>query len=380
MKTNLHVSILFLMVLFSARSFGQSIVMTQNTSGPAICDGVAYIDSTVSVSNTIWAGNGMIYQQGGMMLDSLCAGTYTLTYNSSNVGTSTTVTFVITAGSGTNPCTGFTAYANTTDATSTTLCDGTAQIVASGGTSPYTYAWTNAMMTTSTVSNLCPGTYNFCVTDANGCSTCSDAVINDASATTIDSVLIFTNNSYPGANVISSLTTSTIEDCTLDYSLVDSAGITNYTYLNQDTVLITWSLYAANGNVLIAYTLPYAIPSNATGVYSVTLIVFCSQKSSNYNTVQVTDQVYLNPAIMGLNVASTQQFTVNNPFNENLTVSFGKAATASYNLFDMNGKSMISGNVDNQVSVKLNTHSVPAGTYFLQVNVNGTTYTEKVIK
>ncbi len=370
-----------LIVTFTFNSaFAQNIVWTQNTSSPAACDGVAYIDSTVTVTNTIWAGNGMIYQQGGTMIDSLCAGTYTLTFNSSNAGSSTTVTFIIGSGGGGNPCSGLTASANTVDASGPSTCDGSAQIVVTGGTAPYAYSWSNAMMTTSSATNLCPGTYNFCVTDANGCVTCNDAMIYDASSNPIDSILIFNNISYPGTNVAGTLVTTTVEDCNLDFSLVDSAGISNYTYVNQDTVMITWELYDVAGNVLTSYTLPYAIPNSATGVFSATLILFCSQRASNYNTVQVTDQVYLNPSIMGIADEASMQFSVLNPFNENLSVSFPESSNAVLRLFDFNGRCVLNSNVENQTVVQLNTAHIAAGAYYLQVTLNGKTFATKVIK
>jgi hypothetical protein len=380
MKIFYSILLFFGALTLASHSMAQNIVWTQNTSSPAACDGVAYIDSNVFVTNTVWAGNGMIYQQGGTMIDSLCAGTYTLTYNSSNVGSSTTVTFVIGAGSGGNPCSSLTASATTVDASGPTVCDGSAQITASGGTAPYTFTWSNGMMTSSSATNLCPGTYTFCVTDANGCMTCNDAVINDASTNPIDSILIFTNNSYPGSNVSGTLLTTTVEDCNIDFSLVDSAGISNYTYLNQDTVLITWSLYDVAGNVMTSYTLPYAIPNNATGVFSAMLIVFCSQRAANYNTIEITDQVYLNPSIMGITEESSTKFMVVNPFSESLIVTFEDSSKGEIRLFDSNGRCVLESKVDNQTSIELNTTQISSGAYYIQVTVNGSSYAKKLIK
>ena len=133
-----------------------------------------------------------------------------------------------TIGSGTsNPCAGFTAYVTVTDATDLTTCDGTATVMGAGGTSPYAYQWSNGQ-TGGSIGNLCVGTYDCYVTDANGCTTTGSGYVADASANTLDSVLVFTNVSYPGTAVIDTLTTSWIEDCTIDYSAIASASITKY--------------------------------------------------------------------------------------------------------------------------------------------------------
>ncbi len=54
--------------------------------------------------------------------------------------------------------------------------DGSIVLSVVGGTAPYTYSWNNGA-TTSTISNLAEGTYTCTITDANGCSTTVDQLI-----------------------------------------------------------------------------------------------------------------------------------------------------------------------------------------------------------
>jgi len=75
-----------------------------------------------------------------------------------------------------------TVSATVTDASCASCCDGNATANPSGGTPPYTYSWSNGG-STQFVSGLCVGSYTVCITDANGCTTCSNAIVNFAIGT-----------------------------------------------------------------------------------------------------------------------------------------------------------------------------------------------------
>ena len=61
LKSFVFVAFLFVSTTFTAL-FAQNSVYTNGVSSPSACDGSAYIDSNLVVVNTVWAGNGMIYQ------------------------------------------------------------------------------------------------------------------------------------------------------------------------------------------------------------------------------------------------------------------------------------------------------------------------------
>jgi hypothetical protein len=377
MKKLLTILTLLFTVMISSSSFGQNLIWTNNTSGPAACDGYAYIDSNVVVTNQVWAGNGIVLQSGGDYISGLCAGTYTLTYTDF-FGNSVTTTFTI--GSGTsNPCAGLVAYVTTTDASDMATCDGTANVMGVGGTAPYAYQWSNGQ-TGGSIGNLCVGTYDCYVTDANGCTSNGSGYVADASVNTLDSVLVFTNVSYPGTSVIDTLSTSWVEDCTIDYGAIASASITNYAYLTVDTVMITWTLVDTLGNVAATYNIPTVITNPASGVFAATLIVFCSQKSMNYNTIEIHDQIYLNSSQMGITENTTNAMNVVNPFANEVSVKFNEATSGSAVLVDMNGRTIAEMNFNNETSISMNTVTVQAGTYFLTIVANGQTMTAKLIK
>jgi len=377
MKKLLTILTLLFTVMISTSSFGQNLIWTNNTSSPAACDGSAYIDSNVVVTNQVWAGNGIVLQNGGNNILNLCAGTYTLTYTDF-FGNNVTTTFTI--GSGTsNPCAGFTAYVTVTDATDLITCDGTATVMGAGGTSPYAYQWSNGQ-TGGSIGNLCVGTYDCYVTDANGCTTTGSGYVADASANTLDSILVFMNTSYPGVSILDTLSLGMVEDCTIDYSSVDSAGIVGYYYSAVDTVVITWALYDANGNTVATYIVPTFISNANTGVFEAILIVYCSQKSLGYNTIEIHDQVYLNSSQMGLTENAADAMNVVNPFANEVNVKFNEVTSGTAVLVDMNGRTIAEMNFNNETSIAMNTLNVQAGTYFLTIVANGQTLTAKLIK
>jgi hypothetical protein len=217
------------------------------------------------------------------------------------------------------------------------------------------------------------------ITDAVGCTTSGSVFIDDASPV-IDSILIFNNNSFPGGNVIDTLLTATIEDCILDYGSIASASISSYTYFSIDSVMVTWTLIDTNGNVAAEYYVPYLVSNPAQGVFSASLIVFCSQKSSGINTIQITDQILLDPAQMGILENSGIALNIINPFDSELSISFKEPMTGNVSLTDINGRILIETVFNNESEIQLNTMNVSSGTYFLTFESNGKIITRKLIK
>ena len=112
----------------------------------------------------------------------LCAGTYTVTVTDANNCVSTS-SFTVT-----QP-TQIVVITSPTNASCQSCCDGfiTSNVV--GGTPGYTFQWnTSPVQTTQAAQGVCPGTYTLCVTDMNGCSTCSSATVNFSTGIAVDVV------------------------------------------------------------------------------------------------------------------------------------------------------------------------------------------------
>ncbi len=338
----------------------QPQVYTQNTSGPALCDGVAWIDSTFNGSTTQWMGGGAVLQTGGLYIYNLCPGTYVVTA-SSFLGNSFTLTFTIGSGN-TNPCANFSLIVSATDATSASSCDGSTQAFVTGGTAPYTYTWSQGA-TTSSINNLCIGTYQICATDANGCFTCDNATIGDASA--FDSVLVFNNNPFPGGVVTGVLAADSLEDCTIDYQNIASGSVTNSVVIGTDSLLVTWTLLDSTGAIAATYNVVYNIPNAANGIYGLTLVVYCSQKAMNYNTIVINDQVMLGSN--ALNILNEDEITVINPFNNQLEIRLSPISNGSVQLVNFAGQMVLNSEFSSSDNIVLNTEMLPNGSYILSV-------------
>lgn len=85
-----------------------------------------------------------------------------------------------------NECAGFSAVAVPVN-TPCGQSQGSASLTLSQGSAPFTYLWSNGA-TTPAISGLASGVYTATITDANGCTTTQDALINDSNAPTLTTI------------------------------------------------------------------------------------------------------------------------------------------------------------------------------------------------
>ncbi|HRJ37736.1 MAG TPA: hypothetical protein PK798_03040, partial [Flavobacteriales bacterium] len=168
------------------------IVLNVINSTNVLCNGAC--DGTVSANATGGTGALTYTWTGGLVganQTGLCNGNYILVINDANgcVETGniaitqppvlTSSTTVVNANCG-NP-------------------DGSATVTGNGGTAPYTFSWT-AGSTSATQNGVVTGTYTATVTDANGCTSSSDAFVGDDPAGTLAINLVTPVLCYNGNN------------------------------------------------------------------------------------------------------------------------------------------------------------------------------------
>jgi gliding motility-associated-like protein len=162
-------------------------------------------------------------------LNSLSAGTYTVTVTDAN-GCTATLSRTITDPSG------LSLGVAASNSTNCTTPNGSIVLTVNGGTAPFTYNWSHAA-TTQNVSGLSAGTYTVIVTDAGGCTATISATVTDpASITLTANSLNSTNCASPnGAIAIS------VSGGIAPYSFAWDNGATtqNLTGLNGGTYTVT---------------------------------------------------------------------------------------------------------------------------------------------
>lgn len=135
------------------------------------CDGTASMTVTGGTSPYTYAWcNGSTVGSGS----GFCAGSCTVTVTDSN-GCEAIDTVVIT-----EPLP-IQVTETITDASCSSCCDGSIQIIPITGFPPYTYNWSPGSPIgdgTPTISSLCPNTYSYCITDMNGCQLCDSVTVS----------------------------------------------------------------------------------------------------------------------------------------------------------------------------------------------------------
>ena len=122
----------------------------------------------------------------GPVVTGLSAGNYTVSITDANGCTTSLTTSITQPGS----------LSATTNIVTNVSCfggsNGAVNVVANGGTAGYTYSWSPSGGNSANATGLTAGNYSVTITDANGCSTTSNAIVNQP--TLLTSVI---NNSSP---------------------------------------------------------------------------------------------------------------------------------------------------------------------------------------
>jgi hypothetical protein len=372
-------NLLLLSFFFLIGSHYSQIVNTQNTSSPNACDGYDIVSDSALVDTTLyWATNGTVFQNGGIAADSLCPGTYILTYTAN--GQTYNYTFVISAGNN-DPCQGYNLEINYTNTSATGLCDGAAFALVVGGSAPYTYTWNNGV-TTQNQTNLCAGVYYCTVADANGCSSTFTIQLLDNDSTVnnnTDSTIIF-DNSDPNTPVIDTLGNNWVQDCITDFLAIDSVYIANYG-INGDSIFVNYVFVDSSGWIILQLTSNYPIDTNNinNGYYSVFITLFCNtQKATQLTYVKVGNQIYVGTDL-GLTENTISNMQVINPMSNDLNVQFNLPTEGSYQLVDMSGKVLLE-NTFKGTQIITSVAHLNQGVYFLNVTSEGKTISRKLVK
>ena len=366
-----------LSLLFLAQFSNAQLAITP-ASGPNVCDGTAAITnpSQVIQSSITWYGNGAIVATNTYQIGNLCPGNYGVYYNQSNPAggiDSMNASFIILGG-GPNPCANFNVTLTTTPCSTVSSNDGSIVTNVTGGTAPYTFLWSTAN-TLQNLYNLIPG-FNYCVTvvDINGCqmNVCDSMTVSGAN--TGDTLVV--NNANCGPAAIGNFVQQ-YEDCNFDFNACTSASMTSSTMIGVDTLQTVWTFLDSMNVTIGTYTINYYIPNGmGNGCVNLEFILYCPIKSTNIKTIVVNDAAQLS----GLNELVKNPFTVLNPMGSELTVQFDEVTSGTMKLLNMTGQVVKTQSVQSVQKASIATTNLPSGTYFFQLEVGSTVYTQKVMK
>ncbi|MCW3103477.1 MAG: hypothetical protein JWO09_1917 [Bacteroidetes bacterium] len=214
---------------------GATVSITAQTN--VLCFGGATGTATATASggtspyDYAWTGAAGTLQTtnniaGADILDSLAAGTYTVTVTD-NSGCISNATVTITE----PPAAASVAITGTTPAACGTA-SGSATAQASGGTGPYDYVWTGTAGTLQTTNNIsgpdalgsvAAGTYTVTITDNNGCTSTTTASISNSGGATTNITASVNVSCFGGSNG-SATANTTGGTAPYDYVWTGSAG------------------------------------------------------------------------------------------------------------------------------------------------------------
>lgn len=377
MKRNLLKSLfLGLSILFLAQ-FSYAQLNVTPVSGPNLCDGTAALSNPSSViqSSITWYGNGAIIATNTYQIGNLCPGNYGVSYVQSNpVGGLDSLNASFFISGGVNPCANFNVTLITTPCSTVSSNDGSISPNVTGGTAPYMYLWSQGSVTQDII-NLIPGfTYCVNVTDMNGCQMMVCDSMTVSGTNTGDTLVVNNANCGPAAvgNVVQQY-----EDCNFDFNACTSASMTSNMTIGNDTLLTVWTFVDSNNVAIGTYTIYYYIPNGiGNGCVNLQFILYCPIKSTNIKTIVVNDMVQLS----GLNEMVKNPFNVINPIGNELTVQFDEVTTGTIRLYNMNGQLVKTQSLLSVQQATIATSNLPTGTYFFQLEVGSTVYTQKVLK
>jgi hypothetical protein len=335
---------------------------TFNPISPINCGDVAPVLMTSSINS-----NPIMGTWNPSIVSNTTTTTYTFTPNAGNCATSTSLTITV------NPCipdSNLIASVAPTSVSQTGTCDGMASLVITNGNAPFSILYANNE-TTSTASNLCEGLNSVTVSDANGDTLVIQFIVpasTNMTATTnlLDSV------------VVDTLYNPAVINCVINYLSVDSAYINSYTILSDTSVLVNWSVVSSS--VITNYSDTYFL-NGGTGVYMMTLQIYCPNKSIG-NFLTATDQLYFNPASLGIEAHKLNESSIliyPNPFIDQLTISLSNNESTEIVITDISGKVLFNKKLkSNEMNIDMSNFS--AGQYMVTVKNENLISTRKIVK
>lgn len=254
--------------------------------------------------------------------NNLTAGSYTVTITDNN-GCSGTATVGIT-----EPAQ-VTASTTTVAANCNGSATGSATVSASGGTGAFTYSWnTTPSQTGATASNIAAGTYSVSVTDANGCTISTSAIVTEPTAIVLSTTTV-SENCVAGNGSATVTATGGTPGAGYSYSWSTTPSQSNATASSLSQGTYTVAVTDANGCIAQTSATVGTIPGGTAAIS--TFDVSCNGDNDGSATVSMSGAATA-PYTYSWSNSQTTATAVNliaGNYSVTVTDSFGCVATAS---------------------------------------------------
>lgn len=338
-----------------------------NTSAAGVCDGSisAFATGGVTPYTYTWNNGATINT-----LTNVCSDVYTVMVSDNNGCVVSATGYVGYAFDSTIVTMNLNGYVIPTGTSADGVCDGTASVIVYGGVAPYSFLFSDGS-NSSTTANLCGGFQSVTVTDANGNILTLDFIVPSP-------INVSTTGNFNDSTLVDSVYNTAITDCIIDYSLIDSAFITNFNILPNDTVMVTWNVVYGDTVVTIIDLYGLGIGTSA-GVYMIVLQIYCPDKSvGNYLTAY--DQIYYNAAYAGINDQTKNDFNVSpNPVNDHIVITLNDTQDSEVIITDMTGKEVFNNSFNSEM-INVDLSALSAGQYIMTVNNGTSIMNRKIVK
>jgi hypothetical protein len=278
-------------------------------------------DATGAINLTAAGGTGAYsFNWGGAVItedrNGLAAGTYTVTVTDAN-GCTTTSSATIA-----QPATALSASSTSTNVNCFGDATGAIDLTATGGTGAYSFNWGGAVITED-LNGLSAGTYTVTVTDANGCSTTSSAIITQP-ATALSASSTSTNVSCNGSS--NGTISVTVSGGTTPYSFNWGGGVSTQNRTGLAAGSYTATVADANGCTSVISTTVGADTSNISVSFVSTDVTF---NGGNDGTINITVSGGTAPfSYLWSNAATTEDLNGLTAGNYTVTITDGNGCTA----------------------------------------------------
>jgi PKD repeat protein len=185
---------------------------------------------------------------------------------------------------------------------------------------------------------------------------------------TIDNIpcsdtIVYFDNIYQDSSITGYLYMEWTDNCTFNYGSVIGATIDSYQFFG-DSLIVNW-VVLLNNSELIPVEGTYLFAPGTTGVYEITLNLFCLNKSVP-RFLTSTSRLYVQNSTN--NIQTTELSSIQlypNPTNSSLSI-LGINTDFSYKILDIQGKLLKQGANDKQIDIE----NLPAGTYVIGISTD----------